>query len=201
MRHLAIVACILIGASCMASQAGMCTTVVVWPQSAPVTQVPAKPKCQACCQCPIQCQPCVKSLGSMEKERTRKAAALKARDDQDRMDKAIQDEKIRRWSATAKIDPDKDEYRKYLADKQTRAETLADEDAPLMQEFYREQDARNDYRKWKDAHPMEGNDEFKAWRSKRPSEPEKVDEDKLDQDLRTAFSGQVPVTKSKEKEE
>ena len=195
MRHLAILICVLTVASCMARQAGTCTTVIVWPQPAPVAQVPAKSQCQACCQCPcVQCQPCVQNSANMEKVRARKAAALKAREEQDRMDKAIQEEKIRRWSAAAKVDPEKDEYAKYIANKQARAETLADEDAPLMQEFYREQEPRNDFKKWKDA--VSKKDE-----SKRPNEPEKVDENKLDQSLHAALSGQAPMAKNREKDE
>ena len=119
-----------------------------------------------------------------------KKAAIKNRDEQELIDKAIRDAKFRKQQANTVVDPEKDDFRKSIADKQARADADADDDAPLMQEFYRGQDDRNDFKKWKESHSKD-DDEFKAWKDRNlPSEKmEQIDDSKLTQVLQDVISG------------
>ena len=156
------------------------TTVIIWPQP----QQPQPPK-----------QVSYRYAPSRDQIRR---AVIKAQEEAERVAKEIQAERFQRWQASLKISPEKDDYKKYLANKQAKAEAFADPDAEQMQDFFIEQEGRNDFKKWRE------------WRNSQPevkknppSEAEKkLDEEKLQKSIQDALQDK-PVKKAdpKTKEE
>lgn len=161
--------------------------VVVQPQPQPRPQ--PSPSCQA--------------KPSKDQVRMARAAAARTKEENERICEAIQAERLRKWQAAQTIDPNKDEYRKYLAAKQAKADTLADPDATEMQEFYKEQEGRNDYRKWlesRDNQPKETLDDFGEWRKNNPQAEQKatMNMEKFGQDLQKSLDREArPQSRSK----
>ena len=156
--------------------------VIIWPQPQPLQQ-PQPPK-----------QVSYRYAPSRDQIRR---AVIKAQEEAERVAKEIQAERFQRWQASLKIPPEKDDYKKYLANKQAKAEAFADPDAEQMQDFFIEQEGRNDFKKWRE------------WRNsqpegkKNPTEAEKkLDEEKLQKSIQDALQDK-PVKKAdpKPKEE
>jgi hypothetical protein len=139
-----------------------------------------------------------------------RAEAARAREEDERICDAILVARFNKWQEKQQIDPYRDEYRRYLADKQRRAEVFDDPDQPQMQEFYRHWDekegrTRNDYKKWlesRNCQPTPPPNDFAEWLKSNPQAPSvpKLDEEKFTESLRRALNNaQAPTPKPKKK--
>ncbi|MCY3023783.1 MAG: hypothetical protein NTW87_32805 [Planctomycetota bacterium] len=137
--------CPLVLAACIASaayarQEGVCITFIFYPPAQPAARNDAKPAAAAAVKPPVK---------QMD-EATRRQIAERAREAQEAEERLARQVFLKAVSQQPPIDPEKDEYRKYLLEKQRKEEAESDPVVAEIRAQYRADD-QDEFRKWKES--------------------------------------------------
>jgi hypothetical protein len=136
----AVILAACITSAAYARQEGVVITFVYYPPAQPAARNDDKPAAAAAVKPPVK---------QMD-EATRRQIAERAREAQEAEERLAREALLKAVSQQAPVDPEKDEYRKYLLEKQRKEEAESDPVEAEIRAQYRADD-RDEFRKWKES--------------------------------------------------